>query len=98
MKRVITSERDLAARAACCALVQGVGPLTTAAALALMPELGTLEKGQAAAPPGGGLGEVSLPPPHSITPGEFWRPAKICCPAGRRARHAGCARSPIATA
>jgi transposase len=32
-----------------CAQVQGVGPLSTAAVLALMPELGSLQKGQAAA-------------------------------------------------
>lgn len=49
MERVIAADRDLADRAARCAQVQGVGPVTTAAVLALMPELGSLEKGQAAA-------------------------------------------------
>ncbi|OAM86963.1 hypothetical protein AW736_25675 [Termitidicoccus mucosus] len=49
MERVIAADRDLADRAARCAQVQGVGPVTTAAVLALMPELGSLEKRQAAA-------------------------------------------------
>jgi transposase len=49
IERVIATDERMAWRAGRCIQVQGVGPVATAAALALMPELGELERGQAAA-------------------------------------------------
>lgn len=49
MTGLIAATPALAARARRCAQVHGIGPVTLAAVLALMPELGALGKGQAAA-------------------------------------------------
>jgi transposase len=57
---LMAADANLGRRAARLRQIKGVGPVCVAAALCLMPELGTLEKGQAAA-----LAGVAPPPDQS---------------------------------